>query len=996
MGDLTVPSTAISTLLQPPIVRTGMLPHTNAPPSAAHKPPSAKDIPPVALANIPHADPQVFKTYISQVGPLYEVFQRSKQDAERERAKAQKQEKEKTDNVSEASERRSRKESSASIESSGGQSVTGTSGGRRRSSGGLSKRVQVAPLSTIPNVYFDENFRLENPRTFDIVSERSEVVRTPHASTIDETKETNGFASGPAPVARKALATNAILQEKLSWYMDTVEVHLISSISSASTSFFAALGSLRELQSEAAQSAIRIQELRKDLQALDQNMALGGLKIIGMKRRRANLEKLSEAVEQLNAIVHAVTRCEELVEAGDLDVSLDRLETVSKLVSGDIHLDGSTNVTWLQAHLPSQLIDLRELRALDGLNECLRQLRLRIGKGYEIRFLEALLGDLREHVKAVKPVDTMQRWGATFQRSRGESRRSATGFPAYLNVHNELRRELRASLNGLSRSQYTNSSAVSFREAVMKEMKVLIRQHLPSSSDDDTESVTSVSTRSSRMLSQQDKSAILARNLRSLEPEAADELLVNIYANVGEALRRLSIQVKVLLDVTSGVSSPPVGTPRSPPRSPNMASIDAYMSPKSPQPALQEELLQALDMSSLLGQAVDVAQTQITKVLKVRTEQTVRLPLKCFLRYFTLNRLFADECEAISGRSGAALKSVINNQIVDFLKLFGDSEKQRLAERMDADRWEAKDFGMEENAVLDRILVSSTSNPPEWLKSSAVWEGVIESKANGVTTADGEPKEVSKEKTKNATVDEQQYIIVDSAIAALSGIDHFCNFIVAIPSMTSDTAGHMVEYLRLFNSKCTQLVLGAGATRTAGLANINTKHLALASQALSFMTAVIPYLREFVRRNAPPTATTVMAAFDQVKRLFQDHQSQIHEKLIDIMSMRATVHVRTMKKIDWDTDEREVSPHIETLTKETATLYRVLTKYLPEAIVRSIMGPVFESYRDQWATAFREANLSTEKGKQRYVPILLSCAEIARIVNLAIGFFETPKCSIQK
>jgi vacuolar protein sorting-associated protein 54 len=45
---------------------------------------------------------------------------------------------------------------------------------RRKSSGGPGRRAAHAPtpLSTIPNVYFDEDFHLENPRTFDVVSER--------------------------------------------------------------------------------------------------------------------------------------------------------------------------------------------------------------------------------------------------------------------------------------------------------------------------------------------------------------------------------------------------------------------------------------------------------------------------------------------------------------------------------------------------------------------------------------------------------------------------------------------------------------------------------------------------------------------------------------------------------------------------------------------------------------------------------------------------------
>lgn len=98
----------------------------------------------------------------------------------------------------------------------------------------------------VPDVYFDEDFHLENPRTFHVVTEKSDVV-TPNP-TIITTQD------GDKPAPRKALATNAILQEKLSWYMDAAEVHLIDSISVASAKFFPALGSLRELHTEAAES----------------------------------------------------------------------------------------------------------------------------------------------------------------------------------------------------------------------------------------------------------------------------------------------------------------------------------------------------------------------------------------------------------------------------------------------------------------------------------------------------------------------------------------------------------------------------------------------------------------------------------------------------------------------------------------------------------------------------------------------------------------------
>ena len=105
--------------------------------------------------------------------------------------------------------------------------------------------------------------------------------------------------------------------------------------------------------------------------------------------------------------------------------------------------------------------------------------------------------------------------------------------------------------------------------------------------------------------------------------------------------------------------------------------------------------------------------------------------------------------------------------------------------------------------------------------------------------------------------------------------------------------------------------------------------------------------------------------FDKVKRLFQEHQHGINEKLIEIMSSRATFHVNAMKKIDWDTKQQGVSAYIETLAKETGTLQKVLSKHLPEMTVSMIMTPVFASYRDQLSKAYQEVPVKSESEKQR-------------------------------
>ena len=915
-------------------------------------------------------DPSAFTAYLKQAGSLYDAFQRAKEDGEPAvQGRSQRRSSKSDQPPGQLPQGYPRRQSSVSSPpyldaiSYMPASPPERPQAKRQNPGRRRGPLPTAPLSTIPNVYFEPDFHLENPRTFDIVSERSEIVRSPGA---------NGNAIAPGSSGRKALATNAILQEKLSWYMDTVEVHLISSISTASSSFFAALGSLRELHLEAAASVAKIKALRGDLACLDQNMAQGGLKIIALRRRRENMRKLGDAVRQLRDVVEAVARCEDQVDKGEIEEALNGLSNVESLISGNRQGQVLINVQQAQMVQP-RLIDLRGIKALEGAADDIAYLKQKIGKNFEIRLLDVLLNDLRSHVDAVPSNTTFQRWDTASQRSRGTHNRAPSAYPAYLQLDDALRSILLSNLEGLAKSDCLRQATTAYRDALWREVKTLIRRHLPSSTEDDMESTMSASTQGGRRMTQQEKSSILARNLRDLDPNEAEEMLRKIYANVGEALRRLGTQVKVVLDITSTFNALPANQVTSP-KSPPLANMDSYMNGapigSSMQPTVQQEDIQTtLDMSNLLGQAVDIAQAQITKVLKVRSEQSVRMLLPQFLKYFHLNRLFADECEAVSGRGGVAFKTVVNSHIKDFVNRAADTERQKLVESMDADRWDAKDFSEIDGQVLGHIIEASTRDVQSWSEGSLIWSSQITA-VNGEQQPNGKSYNgtelPSKDKVRSASIDDQSFILPESGLVALRGISYFEKMITGIPSMTQEITASLLEYLRLFNSRSQQLILGAGATRMAGLKNITTKHLALASQALSFVTTLTPYIREFVRRHST-NAQGLMIEFDKVRRLYQEHQSGINDKLVDIMSSRATTHVTAMKKINWDAPSTSdaVSPYMETLVKETTTLHKVLSKHLPEMTVRAIMGPVFASYREHWGQAFREVNVKTAAGKSR-------------------------------
>jgi vacuolar protein sorting-associated protein 54 len=956
---------AISTLLQPPIVRTGLLPHTSAPASSAHKPPTAKDIPPVALTNIPHVDASEFRPYLTQVGALYEQLRRAKESeedpSEALHRRGSKQD-ELGDGVDEGRLRPGKRPSASrktSVSSIPAISPIEAPSPVRRTGSGFARRGAQGPppLSTIPNVYFDEDFHLENPRTFDIVSERSEVVRPPPRS-IDEKNSQNGKAAAP----RKALATNAILQEKLSWYMDTIEMHLITSISTASTTFFTALGSLKELHTETAESVDRIKSLRQELQELDAEIAVKGLDLVQKQRRRENLQQLHAAVQQLKDIIGSVTTCEALVDEGEIDKALDAIDALEKLIAGDGDASKPPKA------LPPRTLPLRDLRgaaALQGVSEDVNTLRFRIGKGYESKLVTVLMGDLRKHVESVSHQEVLMRWSSASMRARGGHSREPSAFPSYLSRTDELRAQLLPNLGGLQRAKHLTAATQAYRESVLREIRNVIRRPLPSSTDDDNESMMSSSTLSSaRHLSQQQKSSILARNLRALLPEDAEELLIKIYIAVTEALRRLQTQVKVLLEVASslgedgeanGLKSPPL---KSPPFSPtgrkqSAASLEA-----------QEELHKALDVNNLVGQAVDIAQDKIVRLLRVRKEESQQLSLPLFLRYFTLNLHFANECESISGRSGTTLKTAVNTQIKEFVQKHGDVEKQRLAQEMESDTWVAIDFTEKNTQLLNQILESSDRDAAAWSEGAKVWIPYKTVDSDDEKEEQPQANGTAKAKTRAAIIEDSPYLLPASAVLCMDGMSRFMHLMVAMPSMTSDVAYSLVAYLQLFNSRCTQLILGAGATRSAGLKNITTKHLALASQAVAFLAALAPHVREFVRRRA--NAAALMGEFDKVKRAFQEHQNSIYDKLVEIMAGRAATHSRTMRGLDWDAaagPDAPVHPYMDTLVKETATLHRNLTRTLPDAAVGLIMTPVFASYRETFGGVLKAVECRTEQGR---------------------------------
>lgn len=78
---------------------------------------------------------------------------------------------------------------------------------------------------------------------------------------------------------------------------------------------------------------------------------------------------------------------------------------------------------------------------------------------------------------------------------------------------------------------------------------------------------------------------------------------------------------------------------------------------------------------------------------------------------------------------------------------------------------------------------------------------------------------------KYLKIEERNYFAVSATLEVLILLVDYLKLIMNLPSLTTDTMSRVIELMKAFNSRTCQVVLGAGAMRSAGLKNITAKHL---------------------------------------------------------------------------------------------------------------------------------------------------------------------------
>ncbi|KAG7876934.1 hypothetical protein KL905_005223 [Ogataea polymorpha] len=753
-------------------------------------------------------------------------------------------------------------------------------------------------LSCIPEVYFDSDFRLDDPKIF------SQILK--NKTILDDTTDFNPDGT------KKLKLESDELQENLSSYLDIVEVQLIREISKSSGSFFSALDDLKSTTAKSKNLVTRLRKLDARLQRVEEAQANRAMEILDLTKKRENVEKLEQALVQIFTILHQADMAESSYYNANYSKALELADSVFALIRGNN--PPHPLVDLIAENWPFRLLDMNRISALSPLKKLLVNLVADTGKSYSKLFNDTLINDLRDHYEHVSQIETLRRLDQNLSRGKSQDTNSINLDYEHLDEHFISR--LKEYLNGLARCGELKASFNMYQEKFLSELKGIIRANLPSENTDNVikGSISGLSDGTRSTSTQNNGSGGLASTVKTMTPREFEDLLVKTYTQLSEALRRLTTHRKILLGMTLDA----------------IAAFDPSFTENQPDMALD------FDLTNAIAESIDIVQRRMAKIINVRESQNSSITLEYFMRFFSLNAMFLVECELISSGASetSALQDVMSSQLKKFIIQYHRTTSRIASQLIEKETWKECTISSSTQMLLNQILDASSGDFDEslWLEPYSIFN----------TTYNQDAPQVNSSERKTIMIDGKSMIVPEVTSDILKMIKSY--LLIKIKFGASND-NYIIEFLRLVNSKCHQAVLGAQATRTAGLKHITPKYLAVASQFVGFLFSLTPYLQRFFGKY-PKTDAHIEKEFQKVAELFHDHQVEIFDKLTTLMTDRINVHAVEIKSIDWSNplQHQQVHQYMETIVKETLTIARVLQRYLPEEQYARVLSSIFRGY----------------------------------------------------
>ncbi|NXC72036.1 VPS54 protein, partial [Anhinga anhinga] len=763
-------------------------------------------------------------------------------------------------------------------------------------------------LEQVPKIFMKPDFALEDSLTFNAVLPWS------HFST----------AGGKG---NRDAASSRLLQEKLSHYLDIVEVNIAHQISLRSEAFFHAMTSQHELQDYLRKTSQAVKLLREKISKIDKVMCEGSLRVLRLSLTRNNCIKAYNKLKLMATVHQTQPTVQLLLSTSEFVGALDLIATTQEVLQQELQGIHSFR------HLGSQLCELEKLidkmmiaefstyarndlnRPLEDDCQILEEERLvslvfGLLKQRKLNFYE-IYGDemiitAKNIIKqcVVNTVSQIEEIDTEVVVKLADQMRMMN-FPQWFDLLKNIFSKLTIFLKRIKATLNTIRSVVFLvldKNQKNRDLEDTLQKNSAKDSTVDTE--VAYLTHEGMFISD-------AFSEGDLLPVAAD---TTSQRNTSPNSEPCS---------SDSVSEPECTTDSSSSKEQTSSSVTpggVEMMISDDMKLTDLELVRlANNIQELLYNASDICHDRSVKFLMARAKDGFleKLNSNEFVALSRLMEGFILDTEQICGRKSMSLRGALQSQANRFVNRFHEERKTKLSLLLDNERWKQAEVPAEFQDLVDSVSDGRISLPEK--KTAATEE---------------------RKPTEFLIVEGQKYATVGTVLLLIRIILEYCQCVDNIPSITTDVLTRLSDLLKYFNSRSCQLVLGAGALQVVGLKTITTKNLALSSRCLQLIVHYIPIIRAHFEARLQPKQFSMLRHFDHIMKDYHDHIAEISAKLVAIMD---SLFDKLLSK--YEVKAPVPSACFRNICKQMAKMHEAIYDLLPEEQTQMLFLRINASYK---------------------------------------------------
>ncbi|CAG9785569.1 unnamed protein product [Diatraea saccharalis] len=387
-----------------------------------------------------------------------------------------------------------------------------------------------------------------------------------------------------------------------------------------------------------------------------------------------------------------------------------------------------------------------------------------------------------------------------------------------------------------------------------------------------------------------------------------------------------------------------------------ISQMDDVSGTESEESWSQEELVSIEEkLRKLIVSLSDYCNERCANLIVTKTEKdNVFSDLSQLSKLSNLIDYFSNECEKITGHYSNAMKLALRSFAMKYIQILHTERRSQLVVSLNSERWKTADVPYQLQSIVNKICENGEI-PPTIIYETGKPDGTY------------------------LVINNENFAVVGTVQLLIKILLEYCDATKQSPVIVQYLIHCMLELIRLFNSRCCQLVLGAGAIQSAGLKTISTSNLALVSRSLQVILWILPLIKTLLEKLHSKELSLV--GFSNMESDIVSHKNEIENKICTIVS-----NMLCSQLSGWDAKPPVPSQTFRNISKHLVKLHEALIDILPIEQIQIIYKRVHDNFKDKLREQLAKMNIVANGSPQHGVvtselTFYLQTLKTLRVIN---------------